>query len=925
MADLESTEQKSTDEIAAARKRKRIRRLIIAGGVICIVVLAVFILPRHAARYVVAGELDEMGIVHQGVDTIDIDLWEQQVRFGPMQFKMSDADPGQIGLFSLKLRLANLFSRRAVVENVVIEGVDLKVHRTQDGAITINGVSLQEFAAKEQGEQAEPSDDDPWHAALEKLQVRNSRAMLTQDGAGELTVAIARLDLNGFRTWEPEKPGLFDLDATVNGIAFKWRGEARPFSDKITLAVDARVDNLEIAKIEKFIGPLGFERRAGVVNSRFKHDVALHKNGRIDAKTKGRVEVANADIALPGEGGATYKTATLDLDATASVMADKAVDLKSNLSVAVRDIRAVTPDGPTVTVGEFILKLPDLVAKVAADKTVKASVAPSLSLGRIAFEGPATARIDSLATSLTKVEVSQSSDGMSLDLGGSTDIKGLAASLPAAADRPEAEFGFAGLKLSIETMKMLAGQADPSWQLALSVAMQDLKSKIAKGTAADVSVRSLEVKGVKADQTLALKVAEFLLGGVDARFTDKIAAAGGANAPANKTSDAPATTAEAPQAADAPKISLDRFALLDTAKISFKDASVSPEVEAKVGVETLELKNLNSQDLDQKSLLKLKAKINEFTGLAVDGWAMPFRSKPDFDLKVKLTGLELPRFSAYAAKAVGMNVESGQLNLDTTAKAKGAALDAKVDVNLKDLEFGDLSEEDAKKLSGAVGMPIQTAIGLLQDSDKAINLAIPVGGTLAKPEYDLSDAIQQAVGGALTSLFPPTAIASMLISAGKGGVKFKPIPFEAGSAKLQPAGQNLAKNVAQLMIKRPKLSLRVCGLATAGDLAVFGARMIEQQRVAQRLAEAAKPKSPAPVQPVKGTPAATAPPKIVLPDAATILKAAKKPMSKLALDRTRALRKFIAAQDAGLKGRVAECRSAFNPKDKKAPRANVTL
>ena len=38
-------------------------------------------------------------------------------------------------------------------------------------------------------------------------------------------------------------------------------------------------------------------------------------------------------------------------------------------------------------------------------------------------------------------------------------------------------------------------------------------------------------------------------------------------------------------------------------------------------------------------------------------------------------------------------------------------------------------------------MPVQTAVGLLQDSNNIINLTIPVGGTIAKPDVDLSDAI----------------------------------------------------------------------------------------------------------------------------------------------------------------------------------------
>jgi hypothetical protein len=75
------------------------------------------------------------------------------------------------------------------------------------------------------------------------------------------------------------------------------------------------------------------------------------------------------------------------------------------------------------------------------------------------------------------------------------------------------------------------------------------------------------------------------------------------------------------------------------------------------------------------------------------------------------------------------------------AKTKEAALDASAKINLKSLKFVPLSAVAENKLSGQVGMPVQTAVGLLQDSNNVINLSIPVGGTIAKPDVDLSDAI----------------------------------------------------------------------------------------------------------------------------------------------------------------------------------------
>jgi hypothetical protein len=237
--------------------------------------------------------------------------------------------------------------------------------------------------------------------------------------------------------------------------------------------------------------------------------------------------------------------------------------------------------------------------------------------------------------------------------------------------------------------------------------------------------------------------------------------------------------------------------------------------------------------------------------------------------------------------------------------------------------LGDLSPEDAKKIADQVGMPIQTAIGLLQDSDKVINLKLPVKGTISEPEVDVSDAVQKAVGGALTSLFPPTAIASMLISASKGGATFAPVPFKTGTATLDAAGISMAKNLAQLLSKRPKLSLRVCGRATLGDVEHYKAFIMAQQNSVQTRQEMNSLQLDAAKKPVVDKEENG--PKTVPLTAEEILRMAKTPMAKLALDRTRSVRNFLLLQNKALNGRVSECRSSYNPKDKDTPRVNVSL
>lgn len=71
--------------------------------------------------------------------------------------------------------------------------------------------------------------------------------------------------------------------------------------------------------------------------------------------------------------------------------------------------------------------------------------------------------------------------------------------------------------------------------------------------------------------------------------------------------------------------------------------------------------------------------------------------------------------------------------------AKGS-LEGKVDLELDDIAFRPLSKVDAERVSDTVGMPLETLVGLLQDNEGRITLTLPVSGSLAYPDVDISDA-----------------------------------------------------------------------------------------------------------------------------------------------------------------------------------------
>ena len=123
-------------------------------------------------------------------------------------------------------------------------------------------------------------------------------------------------------------------------------------------------------------------------------------------------------------------------------------------------------------------------------------------------------------------------------------------------------------------------------------------------------------------------------------------------------------------------------------------------------------------------------------------------------------------------------------------------------------------------------MPIETVLDLLRDGEDRIRLTVPVGGDLGDPQFDVSDAVSQAIAGALKStalttlkvVFPVAALVSLVIDADdRARLSLQPLEFAAGEAELDAEHRTRLSAVAELMKGRPGLRLKLCGKAVPAD------------------------------------------------------------------------------------------------------------
>ena len=559
------------------------------------------------------------------------------------------------------------------------------------------------------------------------------------------------------------------------------------------------------------------------------------------------------------------------------------------------------------------------------------------TLGRLEFDGLAVT-VDGYPAAVNGTESGFSAkvgeiraEGGVWDADGALSLQAISLATLETALRGAAPFDARLDGLQLKSLSLSAEQIAG----ADSVVLTGFEAAMDGGQALKLSFADVAIDKVTGSSTPTVKIGAVDVKGLELAASSKLLPAEDADAKAVPASDANEAAAALPQ------IAIGRFTLSNPARIMLSDTRQSPAVTVDTEFTRFELRDIDTVKADKTSSVALAATINEFTDLTVDGTFDLAGDGQNVDLKTSFKNLELPPFSRYAATYLGVNLESGRLSAEADGKVAGGALDVATKLNILNLRFSPLSPEDAKRLSAAAGVPVETAVGLLEDKDGRIELSIPVKGDLQNPDFQIDAIISKAVGNAIVGtigttlkvMFPPALLLSVIDSATSGsGIKFAPAPFDAGTTTLQPKGVELVDTLAKLLKERPKLTVTLCGRATAEDLnAVLKPdvdKVLAERRAAYAQAMAAyqaresaakKPPASLPEKPNLDEDS------IVADLAAAQADKLRNSLTALAGERTKAIRLDLAERLKVASGRVAECRSVYDPADKGVPRAEFGL
>lgn len=301
----------------------------------------------------------------------------------------------------------------------------------------------------------------------------------------------------------------------------------------------------------------------------------------------------------------------------------------------------------------------------------------------------------------------------------------------------------------------------------------------------------------------------------------------------DQTPDEKTVEADSNGGKEPPGIQIGLFEITGNSRFHFTDDSIDPGFKESFTINTMEIKNLDNKKPDQESPFILIAGMKEYGKLEVSGVIKPFAPKRYLKVNKKIAGYPLPFVSAYSRNVIGYDIQSGQMNAETSLEIAGDNLSGKTHLGIYAIKLTPHGADTAGKITRQVTMPLNVAVESLSDKDGNFELEIPISGSLDDPKFGLShffqtiltNAVTSAAYGAIrTAILPYGALvqygSDAAIYDGEELVKLKldPVVYKAGKVLPEIQHDKYIEQLSELMQKEKEIRIILCGFAIPADV-----------------------------------------------------------------------------------------------------------
>ncbi|MEA1891733.1 MAG: DUF748 domain-containing protein [Campylobacterota bacterium] len=210
-----------------------------------------------------------------------------------------------------------------------------------------------------------------------------------------------------------------------------------------------------------------------------------------------------------------------------------------------------------------------------------------------------------------------------------------------------------------------------------------------------------------------------------------------------------------------------------------------------------------SSENDEISYVDIVGEVDEYGSTKLIGSIESSNPKTYTNLDFNFRNLELSSVSGYSADFAGYKIDDGKLFLDLGYEIVDSNLLGKNSMIIKNIKLGDEIEDE-----NSSSLPLDFAIALLEDSDGIIDINMPVEGNVDEPDFKYGALVWKTFGNLIVKAVasPFKFLGAMM---GIDGDDLGFIDFEPGVATILPPEREKLDNITKLMIKRPRISLKI--------------------------------------------------------------------------------------------------------------------
>jgi len=211
-----------------------------------------------------------------------------------------------------------------------------------------------------------------------------------------------------------------------------------------------------------------------------------------------------------------------------------------------------------------------------------------------------------------------------------------------------------------------------------------------------------------------------------------------------------------------------------------------------------------SNQKDETSYIDIIGEIDKYGATSIKG-SLDSNPKNFTDIAVSFKNLSLSSMSGYSASFAGHEIDDGKLFLNLNYNILDSNLKGENSIIVKKIKLGKEFEDE-----NVTSLPLGFVIALLEDSEGIIDIDMPVDGDIDNPDFKYGELVLKTLGNLIVK-----AVASPFKFLGEAmGIdadSLSSIDFKAGAINITPPEREKLDNVAKMMIKRPKIVLKISG------------------------------------------------------------------------------------------------------------------